>query len=106
MKKNPAPRQLAIRRALVIDGTGSRREHLTVVIQGSRIATVGPDTRVKIPKGAKVIEGNGKALLPGLIDCHIHYCLDASPDAIRSLQQDDPTMTAIKAATHARATLD
>jgi imidazolonepropionase-like amidohydrolase len=106
MKKNPAPRPLAIRRALVIDSTGTRREHLTVVIQGSRIATVGPDTRVKIPKGAKVIEGNGKALLPGLIDCHIHYCLDASPDAIRSLQQDDPTVTAIKAATHAQATLD
>jgi imidazolonepropionase-like amidohydrolase len=106
MKKNPAPRPLAIRRALVIDSTGTRREHLTVVLQGSRIATVGPDTRVKIPKGAKVIEGNGKALLPGLIDCHIHYCLDASPDAIRSLQQDDPTVTAIKAATHAQATLD
>jgi len=106
MKKNPAPRPLAIRRVLVIDGTGSRREHFTVVLQGSRIAAVGPDSRVKIPRNARVIEGNGKALLPGLIDCHIHYCLDASPDAIRSLQQDDPTMTAIKAATHARATLD
>ena len=106
MKKNPAPRPLAIRRVLVIDGTGSRRGHLTVVLQGSRIAAVGPDSRVKIPRNARVIEGNGKALLPGLIDCHIHYCLDASPDAIRSLQQDDPTVTAIKAATHARATLD
>jgi imidazolonepropionase-like amidohydrolase len=106
MRTDPAPRPLAIRRALVIDGAGSRRERVTIVIQGSRIATIGPDTSVKIPKGAKVIEGNGKTLLPGLIDCHIHYCLDASPDAIRSLQQDDPTVTAIKAATHARATLD
>jgi imidazolonepropionase-like amidohydrolase len=106
MRTDPAPRPLAIRRALVIDGTGSRREHVTIVIQGSRIATIGPDTSVKIPTGARVIEANGKTLLPGLIDCHIHYCLDASPDAIRSLQQDDPAVTAIKAATHARATLD
>jgi imidazolonepropionase-like amidohydrolase len=106
MRTDSAPRPLAIRRVLVIDGTGSRREHVTVVLQGSRITTIGPDTRVKIPKGTRVIEGNGKTLLPGLIDCHVHYCLDASPDAIRSLQQDDPTVTAVKAANHARATLD
>jgi imidazolonepropionase-like amidohydrolase len=106
LKKAAGLQTLAIRRALLIDGTGSRRERVTVVIQGSRIATIGPDPSVKIPKGAKVIEANGKTLLPGLIDCHIHYCLDASPDAIRSFQQDDPTVTAIKAAIHARATLD
>ena len=97
---------LAIRDVLLIDGTGARREHATVILQGSRIATVGPDSRTKIPRNARVIEGKGQTLLPGLIDCHVHYCLDASPDTIRSLQQDDATVTAVKAATHARATLD
>jgi len=76
------------------------------VTEGSRIAAVGPDARVKVPKGARVIEGKGMALLPGLIDCHVHYCLDASPDAIRSLERDDPTVTAVKAVAHARATLE
>ncbi len=97
---------LAVRRALVIDGTGARPHRATVVIEDARISAVGPDTRITIPKGATVIEGQGKALLPGLIDCHIHYCLDAGPDSLRSLEQDDPTVTAVKAVTHARATLE
>lgn len=97
---------LAIRSALLIDGTGAWQERATVVVDGSRITTVGPDARVKVPKGARVIEGKGRALLPGLIDCHVHYCLDAGPDSIRSLERDDPTMTAVKAVAHARATLE
>src|SRR5213594_990657 len=97
---------LAIRNILVIVGTGAKLERATVVVDGDRIAAVGPDSRVKIPRGSRVIEGQGRALLPGLIDCHVHYCLDAGPDAIRTLEQDDPTVTAIKAVTHARATLE
>ena len=97
---------LAIRRALVIDGTGARPERATVVIENGRISAVGADARIAIPTGATVIEGAGHALLPGLIDCHVHYCLDAGPDSLRSLEQDDPTVTAIKAVAHAHATLD
>jgi imidazolonepropionase-like amidohydrolase len=97
---------LAIRNILVIDGTGAKLERATVVVDGDRIAAVGPDSRVKIPRRSRVIEGRGRALLPGLIDCHVHYCLDASPDTIRTLEQDDPTVTAIKAVAHARATLE
>ena len=66
---------------------------------------VGSDSAARIPKDVQAIEGRGKALLPGLIDCHVHYCLDASPDPIATFQQDDPTVTAVKAATHAQATL-
>jgi imidazolonepropionase-like amidohydrolase len=97
---------LAIRRALVIDGTGARPGLATVVIEDGRIRAIGPDARTTIPKGATVVEGDGRTLLPGLIDCHIHYCLDAGPDSLRSLEQDDPTVTAVKAVTHARATLE
>src|SRR2546425_290096 len=97
---------LAIRRVLLIDGTGAKLERATVVVDGDRIVAVGPDSRVKIPRGSRVIEGQGRALLPGLIDCHVHYCLDAGPDVIRTLEQDDPTVTALKAVTPPRATLD
>lgn len=106
MKPSPPSRPLAIRRALLIDGTGARQERATVVIEDTRISAVGSDARIKIPKGATVIEETGYTLLPGLIDCHVHYCLDAGPDSIRSLEQDDPTVTAVKAVTHARATLE
>src|SRR2546426_2486374 len=96
---------LAIRNILVIDGTGAKLERATVVVDGDRIVAVGPDSRVKIPRGSRVIEGQGRALLPGPIDCHVHYCLDARPDVIPKLEQDDPTLTALKAVTPARATL-
>ena len=97
---------LVIRNALVIDGKGGYQSQHTVVINGPRIAALGTDRRMKIPKGSCVLDGTGKALLPGLIDCHVHYCLDGSADSIRSLERDDPTVTAVKAAAHARATLD
>jgi imidazolonepropionase-like amidohydrolase len=42
----------------------------TVVVTGNTIAAVAPDAA--IPAGATVIDGNGKTLLPGLIDAHTH----------------------------------
>ncbi len=44
----------------------------TVVIEGDRIAAVGPDGKVKVPDGAEVVALNGKTLLPGLWDMHVH----------------------------------
>jgi imidazolonepropionase-like amidohydrolase len=46
--------------------------HTTVVIAGNRIESVGPDQTAKIPAGAEIIDANGKALLPGLWDMHVH----------------------------------
>ena len=42
----------------------------TVVIDGDRIGTD--------PAGARTVDGDGRALLPGLIDCHIHLTDDAT----------------------------
>src|SRR5256712_13317055 len=95
---------LAIRRVLLIDGTGAKLERATVVVDGDRIVAVGPDSRGKIPRGSRVIEGQGRAPLPGPVDCHVHYFLDARPGVIRTLGQDDPTVTAIQAGTHPPAT--
>lgn len=46
--------------------------HTTVVIVGNRIQSVGPDAKAKIPAGAEVIDAQGKSLLPGLWDMHVH----------------------------------
>ncbi len=42
----------------------------TVVVRGEKITAVGPD--IETPEGAEVISGDGFALLPGLIDSHVH----------------------------------
>jgi imidazolonepropionase-like amidohydrolase len=44
----------------------------TVVVRGERIETVGPSADVTVPPGARVIEGAGRYLLPGLTEMHAH----------------------------------
>jgi imidazolonepropionase-like amidohydrolase len=44
----------------------------TVVIRGDRIERVAPRAEVAIPAGARVIDGHGRYVLPGLIDAHVH----------------------------------
>ena len=48
------------------------REDQTVVINGDRVATVGPSATTGTPKDAQRIDGTGKTLLPGLFDMHAH----------------------------------
>jgi len=45
----------------------------TVVITGDLIADAGPSKKIKIPANARVIEGTGKFLMPGLADSHVHF---------------------------------
>ncbi|HSL10672.1 MAG TPA: amidohydrolase family protein [Actinomycetota bacterium] len=51
----------------VFDGTGADLADADVVIEDGRIVDVGPGL-----DGDEGVECTGKALLPGLFDCHIH----------------------------------
>jgi imidazolonepropionase-like amidohydrolase len=44
----------------------------TVIVAGDRIAAVGVTGRTPIPQDARVIDGSGKWLIPGLWDMHVH----------------------------------
>ena len=44
----------------------------TVLTQGGTILAVGPQASTAVPAGARVIDGRGKYLLPGLADMHAH----------------------------------
>lgn len=44
----------------------------TVVVDGDRIAAVGPSRQVDVPAGATVIDASGLTVMPGLIDVHWH----------------------------------
>jgi imidazolonepropionase-like amidohydrolase len=46
----------------------------TVLVQGGRIAAVGRD--VTIPAGARVIDGAGRFVMPGIIDAHSHTAIE------------------------------
>ncbi len=69
----PQPKPLVFTEVTVIDATGApAKPDMTVVIIGNRITTLGKSGKVKIPTGARVIEGTGKYLIPGLWDMHVH----------------------------------
>lgn len=63
----------AIVHVRLIDGRGGPPiENATVVVRDGRIAATGPAAEVKVPAGARIIEGRGLSVLPGLADMHTH----------------------------------
>lgn len=50
-------------------------ENQSVVIKDGLIAGIGEFQTVAIPQGAQIIEGEGKYLMPGLVDMHVHLWL-------------------------------
>ena len=53
--------------------------HQSVLIRDGKIAVVGPDNSVKAPQGARVIDGKGRYLMPGLVDMHVHFVRPPTP---------------------------
>jgi Tol biopolymer transport system component len=53
-------------------GAGQIIENGTLVTDGSRILAVGPTNQVSIPADAIVVDGEGKTIMPGLLDTHYH----------------------------------
>jgi hypothetical protein len=69
--QNPA---LLLQQVTVIDASGapSRKgvDVLDVLIRGSRIEKIA--SHISAPRGARVVPGEGKFLIPGLWDMHVH----------------------------------
>ena len=65
----------------------------TVEITNDIITNIRSHKKSKIPTGATVIDGNGKYLIPGLVDAHVHFFqsggLYTRPDVI-DLRADMP----------------
>jgi imidazolonepropionase-like amidohydrolase len=66
--------------ARVIVGDGRVIDNATLVVEGSRLAAVGPASQVKAPPGAAQVSLAGKTVMPSIIDTHIHAA--ATEDAL------------------------
>jgi hypothetical protein len=51
----------------------------TVIVDEKRIIEIGPANEVIIPEKAKIIDGKGAYLMPGLADMHVHILRDKWP---------------------------
>jgi hypothetical protein len=45
----------------------------TVIIENGKIAVIGDAAKIKAPANARVVNANGKYLLPGFFDMHAHF---------------------------------
>jgi len=75
--KPPQSPPTLIRGATVLTGTGTRLENADVLVVDGRISAVGPG--LQAPPGARIIDGKGKWVTPGLIDVHSHLGVYPSP---------------------------
>ncbi len=88
-----------IKAARLIDGKGGPPlERGAILLEGDRIKAVGTEESVVPPEGAQVeeLDYEGRTVLPGLIDCHVHLIgigdgragdeLTLLPDEVLTLQ--------------------
>ena len=95
---------------IVIKGTiidGLSKEPIkqgVIVIEEKTITAIGKEGEVKIPEGAEIFQG--KTIMPGMIDCHIHFCLNGEADYNQLIIQSSLSTYAIKAVNYAKRTIE
>ena len=65
---------LLIRNTTVLTVTKGTLENGSVLVENGRIAAIGKS--VSAPADATVVDGTGKFLMPGIIDCHSHTAIE------------------------------
>jgi imidazolonepropionase-like amidohydrolase len=69
-----APTTAIVGGTLITVGPAGTIEKGTLLIRGGKIVAVGRD--VAVPPGAKVIDANGRYVIPGIVDCHSHTAIE------------------------------
>src|SRR5262249_4204873 len=77
---------MAFRGTVVLPG--GLLPHAVVVVEKERIVGVGPESDVKVPAGAEVIDAGEGYVSPGFVDIHTHGgagsdYMDGPPEAVR-----------------------
>src|SRR5689334_15942088 len=63
----------AIEHARVVSSpTGAVVEDGTVVVKNGRVSALGPSSSVRVPAGARRVDGTGGTVLPGYWNVHVH----------------------------------
>jgi imidazolonepropionase-like amidohydrolase len=95
-----------LRDVTVVDGTGAAPvSDQAVVVEGRRIAWIGPTGSAPSTAPENVVDGGGRTVLPGLINCHVHLTADGAPDLFAQAAGDTVPLATLRAAQMAQVTL-
>jgi imidazolonepropionase-like amidohydrolase len=83
-----------IQNATVLTGTGVRMDNADVLMQDGKIQSVGKG--LSAPANARVVNGTGKWVTPGIIDVHSHLGVYPSP-AIHAVSDGNEATNAVTA---------
>ncbi|HEV7678164.1 MAG TPA: amidohydrolase family protein [Candidatus Dormibacteraeota bacterium] len=100
-----APSTVALVADRLIDGTGRDPVEAAVVVwEGDRLVAAGSRSAVKVPEGARVIEGDDLTVLPGLMDMHVHLAMQTGMNLLR-MMMTPRSFTMLHGVPHCDATL-
>lgn len=77
------------------DGIGrSTQPRMSVAVEDGRVQWIGPVSDFAGPRARmEVVDGSARTLIPGLIDCHIHYSSPGGPEWIARFTDPTPEIT-------------
>ena len=72
MQPSPPPPELLIRDVTVLSMDDEPPRRNSILVRGDRVAYVGPTASLPSAPNARVVDGSGRFVIPGLIDMHTH----------------------------------
>ncbi len=108
LRAQDQPPQLIVGAKILAPSGTSWLDGHVVLIQGPRIAAVGPAKEVAVPADAVILEASGLYLIPGLIDLHTHLLLHPYDQVSWNDQvlHDSLEFRVLRAAPAAKSTLE
>jgi imidazolonepropionase-like amidohydrolase len=91
----PTHPSLLIRDVRPVDGRGELLPHADLRIESGRIVAIGPGLAAQ--PGDAEWQAGGRAVVPGLMNAHVHVVLDGSADPAASLEEADPQQRLVAA---------
>jgi imidazolonepropionase-like amidohydrolase len=88
-------RPIAFTGATILPISGPPIENGVLVVQGGRIAAVGPAASTSIPDGAERRDVSGRVVMPGLVDTHSHIGGTGAADGSDPIQPECRVLDAV-----------